>query len=90
LLLFLGNASLLCGALSLLLIIPAVIGLPLAIAACALAEKDLARMSAGQMDPNGRNPTAIASTLAGYAIFLCLTCWITAIPIYFLYSLFWM
>jgi hypothetical protein len=52
-LLFLGRLSLLCGALSLCVAFPGVVGLPLAVAVKVLCMRDLRRAEAGLMDPRG-------------------------------------
>ena len=64
LLLTLGDASLLLGALSLPLGFLALMGLGLGVAAWALASRDLRRMQARVMDPGGLSGTALGRTRA--------------------------
>jgi hypothetical protein len=82
LLLFLGNVCMVLGALSLLLVFPALLGLPLALAVGAMVKKDIALMNAGRMDPEGAEPAMMASIRADYGAFLCLICWIPGLVIF--------
>jgi hypothetical protein len=70
LLLALGDASLLLGALSLPLGFLAVAGLGLGAAAWALASRDLKRMDARLMDPDGRPATALGRARARFGVAL--------------------
>jgi hypothetical protein len=72
LLLALGDASLLLGALSLPLGFPAVAGAGLGAAAWALASRDLKRMQARLMDPDGLSGTALARNRALLGLILSL------------------
>jgi hypothetical protein len=53
-----------CGALSLLLLVPALFSFPLAIAVGVMARKDLEKMGLGSMDPGGEEQTLAARRLA--------------------------
>lgn len=53
LLFLMARTSLVCGLLSLCLCFPALVGLPLAVLAYTLANRDLGRMEDGTMDPAG-------------------------------------
>jgi hypothetical protein len=72
LLLALGDASLLLGALSLPLGFLAVTGLCLGTAVWALASRDLKRMEARLMDPGGLSGTALGRTRARVGVVLSL------------------
>jgi hypothetical protein len=50
----LGGVALACGGLSWCLAVPALIGLPLGVAVWVVVQRDLDRMKAGAMDPQGR------------------------------------
>ena len=63
-LLGLGRISLACGLLSLCLCVPAAISVPLGLVVWLLAERDLAKMAAGQMDPAGRELTQAGNSYA--------------------------
>jgi hypothetical protein len=70
LLLTLGILSVVVGAPSVFLFLPALAGLPLALAAYLLADRDLAEMAAGRMDPGGRASAQAAQwcALAGFLL----------------------
>jgi hypothetical protein len=53
----LGTVSLACGALSLFMGLPALLGLPLGAAVLWLSSCDLTMMEAGRMNPAGKAPT---------------------------------
>jgi hypothetical protein len=53
LLFWLGGGSLLCGIAWLWLVVPALIGLPLGVVVLLLGGRDLKKMAAGVMDPEG-------------------------------------
>jgi hypothetical protein len=82
LLLLLGDVSMACGMLALGTVLPALVGLPLGIAVIVMAKKDLARMDAGLMDPDGREPATVASIRAAHGARFSLLCWLTAPFVY--------
>jgi hypothetical protein len=65
-----ATASVLCSIFSLCLLIPALLGLPLAIASLVLTRQDLNQMRAGLMDPGGKGQTEGARTWAGWGLLL--------------------
>jgi hypothetical protein len=67
-LVLLGIASLFCGLASFLLVLPGLVGLALGVTALVIAEKDLARMGAGRVDPDSQEETALAVTYAGLGV----------------------
>jgi hypothetical protein len=71
-LVLLGTASLICGLLSLCLLAPAVVGLPLAVLTYALAAWDTARMERGTMDRYGLRLAELAQERALIGGLLCL------------------
>jgi hypothetical protein len=71
-LLLLGSVSLACGLLSLCLLAPAVIGLPLAVLAYALARRDLTLMERGVMDRDGLRLAELAQERALIGGLFCL------------------
>jgi hypothetical protein len=60
LLLGMGGVSLLFGFATLFLVLPAVVALPLGIAASRMAAHDLHQMRLGRMDPSGRRRAVLA------------------------------
>jgi hypothetical protein len=60
----LGVVGLVCGILTPVLVVPGLIGLPLAVAVFVLSGRDLARMRRGLLDPAGRAETETARALA--------------------------
>jgi hypothetical protein len=78
----LATVSLCFSVAGVLVAVPAVIGVPLAVAACRMADRDLDRIGAGQLDPRGRAEThaafvraEIAAGLGMLAPFLCFLLW---------------
>ncbi len=74
----LGGGALAANSLSMCLVLPALVGVPLAVVVWALASQDLAAMRAGGMDPAGRAGTeqardwAVAGLiLAGLGLVIC-------------------
>jgi hypothetical protein len=67
---FLSIASVFCGLLALYTIIPALLGIPLGIAARYMSTSDLAKMHTGLMDPAGARQTELASKDACVGIVL--------------------
>jgi hypothetical protein len=65
LLFWLGGGSLLCGIASLWLVVPALIGLPLGVVVLLLGGRDLKKMAAGVMDPEGAE---LVKKSGGYAV----------------------
>jgi hypothetical protein len=63
-LLFLGNVARWCGLLALISCAPALIAFPLGLVIHSLGERDLRRMHAGMMDPQGRPQTLAACSAA--------------------------
>jgi len=62
---FLGNLTLASGGLALCLAgFPMLVALPLGIATCLMASRDLQKMRSGEMDPDGRNSTESGRTSA--------------------------
>jgi hypothetical protein len=66
----LGTASLVCGFLTPALLVPGVVGLPLAVAVLMLAHRDLGRMGRGVLDPAGKVETEKAKHHALVGLFL--------------------
>jgi hypothetical protein len=66
----LALAGVFAGAASLCLVAPAALGLPLAVAALVLSERDLGRMQARLMDPAGQGATEHARDLGIAGILL--------------------
>jgi hypothetical protein len=66
----LGVVALVCGFLSPVLVVPGVVGLPLAVAVLVVSSRDLARMRRGLLDPAGRAETERAGGLALEGLFL--------------------
>jgi hypothetical protein len=66
LLAILGKMSLGCGVLSIILGVPALVGIPLALMTVVLAKRDLLRMWEGTMDPRGREQTELARRRGEY------------------------
>ena len=61
-----------CGYLSVVLVWPALLSLPAAFAARREARRDLAKIEAGRMDPQGAGPTQAALDAADVALALSL------------------
>jgi hypothetical protein len=78
-----------CGALSLCLVFPALISLLLALSVGVMVKKDATQMEAGMMDPDGKEQMAMASIRATYGTILSLICWIPAIIIWDLILIFY-
>ena len=81
-LLLLGTASLVCGLLSLCLVVTAVLGLPLAVLAYTLARHDTARMETGNMDREGLRLAELAqerALIGGLFCVLSLALWGTCL-----------
>ena len=72
----LARASLVCGIASLFLFLPSGLGLAVGIPALAMCRRDLRRMLAGEMDPQGYGPTRSAHELALAGVALCTLSWI--------------
>jgi hypothetical protein len=88
LLLPLGNVSMVCGMLSLATGLPALIALPLGFVVIGMAKNDLARIDAGLMDPDGREPVIVAAIRAGhgarFGLLGCLTApWVCFVVLVF-------
>lgn len=66
----LALAGVFAGAASLCLVVPAALGLPLAVAALVLSRRDLGRMEARLMDPAGQGATEHARDLGVAGILL--------------------
>jgi hypothetical protein len=66
----LANGSFACGVPAVAFGVPAVVGLPLAVASYTLANRDLDRMGCRRLDPRGRAETWAAWERAGQAITL--------------------
>lgn len=64
----LGTAAIVCGFLTVILAVPALIGLPLGIAVSVMANRDLAKMRAGEMDPQGEADTERARQIACFSL----------------------
>lgn len=62
--LFLGNVARWFGLLSLISCVPALIAFPLGLVIHSICERDLRKMHAGMMDPEGRPQTLAASSAA--------------------------
>jgi hypothetical protein len=60
----LGTVSVLCGLVSVFLVIPSLLGLPVGLFAVLAARRDLGKMRAGLMDPRGSSVTADAANMA--------------------------
>ena len=67
-LLLLATVALLLGLSSLCLVVPGWVALPLGWVVEALAQRDLERMTAGTMDPNGREQAERAKELTDLAV----------------------
>ena len=76
LLFLLGGAALVCGFLSVLLAVPAVVALPLGLAVRRMADHDLHEMRWGRMDPDGRRQTVLALLSATVGALLGLLGWV--------------
>jgi hypothetical protein len=79
---WLAIVSLACSAAGMLLLAPAVIGVPLAFVVRHMASRDMNRMGGGQLDPQGRAATHAAFVRAETALvvgmagpLLCLCLW---------------
>ena len=66
----LANVGFACGVAAVAFGVPAVVGLPLAVATYTLANRDLDRMASRRLDPRGRAETWAAWERAGQAITL--------------------
>lgn len=67
-LLALGCASMMLGMASVALAFPGLVGLPLGLAVCLLARRDLREMAAGRMDPAGMGRTERARGIAAVGV----------------------
>jgi hypothetical protein len=63
-LVLLGSGALVCGMLAVCLIVPGLFGLPFGLVIYVLSQRDLERMKAGTMDPDGRTLTIQGGELA--------------------------
>jgi hypothetical protein len=78
----LANVSLACGLAALVFGVPALVGVPLGLAASVQTSRDLERMATGTLDPQGRAATWAAWRRADTALalnllapFVCLLAW---------------
>jgi hypothetical protein len=79
----LSKVAVWCGCLSFLCAVPAILGIPVGFVTVQLANRDLARMAEGQLDPGGRDQTAAAFqraekgvVLSILGLFVCPLVWI--------------
>jgi hypothetical protein len=68
-----GSISLGLGLLSLCVLLPGLVALPLAAVVWVVADRDLARMDAGQLDPRGEGKTLTARSYAVAAVWTSLS-----------------
>ena len=78
----LGTLSLAVGVLAAVFVVPLVAGLPLGLLTVTLAERDLARMAAGAMDPRGREETELARWRGQQGVLLSATAPFTALALW--------
>jgi uncharacterized membrane protein YccF (DUF307 family) len=71
----LGGTALACGFLSVGLVAPALVAVPLGVAVWRMSEHDLRAMRRGRMDPDGRRGTARAQAWAAVGVVASLFCW---------------
>lgn len=74
-LLLLGSIRLVLGVLSLFTLLPSLIGLPLGLSVCIMAERDQKKMIAGFMDPTGEDQTEKAFSRGLYGMMYSICCW---------------
>lgn len=75
LLCLLGGTAFGCGLLSVGLVAPALVAVPLGLAVWRMSEHDLRAMRWGRMDPDGRGRTARAQAWAAGGVVASLFCW---------------
>src|SRR5262245_56625636 len=71
----LERASLARGARSVCFVLPALVGLPLGVTTWVLAQRDLTKMQAGNMDPTGAEQTRLARGYSVEGVLLCIGSW---------------
>jgi hypothetical protein len=76
-----GTATPVCGFLSLCLVLPSIVGLPLGLLTWAMANRDSKQMEAGLLDPTGEAEAGTARGRAFCGIALCLLSW-TYVPLW--------
>jgi hypothetical protein len=72
----LGVVALVCGFLSVLFAVPALVALPLGLAVRRMADHDLHEMRQGRMDPAGRRQTVLALLWGSVGALLSLLGWV--------------
>lgn len=78
----LGTIAVICGFLTAILVVTAVVSLPLGIAVCIMARQDLAKMQTREMDPQGAADTERALQTGIFSLFVSAAMLVTfGIPI---------